>query len=433
MLRVYYYASLLLWPFIWLYVRVRLIRGKEDVIRLGERFGRAPLPRPKGKLIWIHGASVGESNSVVPLMNRLSELYPAMSILLTTGTKSSAKTIQGRLPERAFHQYVPVDAPRAVKRFIKHWKPDLAIWVESELWPNLVQHTHMNKIPMMLINARISKRSYSRWLRFRNAFLTLMNGFQIIFAGSDEDARLYKNLGASNVHSVGNLKYDAPTLPADPSVTSGILGKIGDRRIWVASSTHAGEEEMIAEAHVKLREVFPELLTILVPRHATRGQEIAELLARRKLTVSARSKKQKILPETDMYVADTMGELGIFYRLAGIVFIGGSLVPHGGHNPIEPAQLDCALLCGPHMHNFEGMCQYLKQEQALIEVDSAESLVREVGELLRDHDLQEAKANAAHRAVEERQGAVEPIVQNIAKMLQLPLPEEEAQITGDKT
>lgn len=423
LLTLYCLLSYPLYPLVWLWLRWRIKKGKEDPLRIKERFGKTSLLRPNGKLVWLHAASVGESNSIVPLLDALHAHFPELNMLVTTGTVSSSRTIKDRLPERAFHQFVPIDLLPCVRRFLKHWKPDAAIWVESELWPNIILQSHARNIPMALINARMSDDSHQRWLTFRSSFLTLMSCFTLRFAGSKDDLRKFKNLGIHDIRDVGNLKYDAPALPADSKTTSRLLNNMGDRRIWLAASTHPGEELIIGKIHKELKETFPELLTLLVPRHADRGPDIVRELSKQKLTISCRSKNQILLPETDIYVADTMGELGIFYRLSGIVFIGGSLVPIGGHNPIEPAQLDCAVICGPHMFNFRGICRELMDETALVQVKTAEDLSEKVSELLRDHEQQEQQAQRALDAVKSKGGVVNTLISELAPLLGEPLPE----------
>ncbi len=410
MLKAYRILSTLLHPAIIAWLRWRTAKGKEDPKRRSERFGQANIPRPDGQLVWIHAASVGEAHSVLPLIEALCERYPQANILLTTGTVSSSTLMQSRLPERAFHQFVPVDTPLAVKRFLSYWQPDLAIWVESEFWPNLLRMTRQRNCPIVLVNARMSDRSYKRWQRHRGFITQLLNCFHTIYAGSRDDKSKFRRLGAEQTEYIGNIKYDAPKLPADPKTTSAILGKIGDRRVWLAASTHEGEEEKIAEVHRALKETYSDLLTIIVPRHAHRGEEVVQALSGQKFTVSCRSKQQVILPETDIYVADTMGELGIFYRLTGIVFIGGSLVPHGGHNPLEPAQLDCAIVCGPHMENFQGMLADLREENAITQVHTLEELQDKVLHLLRDQDMQESLAKNALNLVKTRKGVIANIL-----------------------
>lgn len=413
MIKTYAVLSALLYPLIVLWLKRRAMRGKEDAARMRERLGHLSMSRPQGLVVWVHAASVGEANSVMPLIEVLHDAGEDIHIVLTTGTVSSASMVAKRLPTRAYHQYVPIDVPFVVRRYVKKLNPDIAIWVESEFWPNMLQQIHASNIPLYLVNARMSERSANHWRLLRSQFLRMMQWFDIVYAGSQMDKQRLHHLGVSAVQYVGNMKYDTAALPYDPKQMSQIMQNIGDRRIWLASSTHPGEEEIVAQAHRMAREVFPDLLTLVVPRHPHRSNEICELFKREKLTISKRSKEQIILPETDIYLADTMGELGIFYRLSGVVFMGGSLIPHGGHNPIEPAQLDCAIICGPHFHNFTSIVDDLMSEQAVVIVNDTDSLAEQVCELLRDHDQQEGMASRAHEAVDRQCGAVEVISKEV--------------------
>jgi 3-deoxy-D-manno-octulosonic-acid transferase len=406
-------------PFMGYWLKRRAARGKEDISRMRERLGHLSISRPEGKLVWIHAASVGESSSVMPLIERLLAANESLHIVITTGTVSSAKLLGTRLAERTYHQFAPVDTPRAVKRFMRSLKPDAAIWVESEFWPNLLRETHKCGVPMLLINARLSARSYQRWRFMAGSFAHMMRCFTAIYAGSPTDKQFLHQLGVARVQWAGNLKYDADVLPSDPEQTGKVLGKIGDRHVWLASSTHAGEEACIIDAPRQIREVYADILTIIVPRHPQRGDEIAALLAQHKLTIARRSKTQVILPETDVYLADTLGELGIFYRLAGVGLIGGSLVAHGGHNPIEPAQLDCAIVCGPHMENFANIVADLQEAKALVQVGTPEALAQEVLNLLRDHEAQDAMAKRAHTLVDSKRGASDIIAERVLAELGL--------------
>lgn len=398
-------------------ILLRIYGKKEDKTRIAERFGKASVPRPGGTVVWIHAASMGESLSVLPVIQKLVSDYPSLHIVLTTVTLTSARTIAPKLPERTFHQFAPVDLPWATTGFVKHWKPDLAIWVESEFWPNQMLSMHKTGKPMVLINARISEHSADNWRRAPYAIRTLLSCFRIILAKSDEDASRLKNLGATNVSCVGNLKFSSPALDADPKVTSEILHLIGDRPVWVAASTHAGEEEMIGDVHRILHEKFPRVLTLIVPRHNIRGNEIAAQLTAKKLRVSQRSKQEPIGEETDIYLADTMGELGIFYRVAEIVFIGGSLVPHGGQNPFEPARLDCAVLYGPHMENFSEFCAELEAVGGASRVKDSVDLAGQVEALLRDHEKQDQMANAALEVVKGKQDVLEHVIKQLQPYL----------------
>jgi 3-deoxy-D-manno-octulosonic-acid transferase len=362
---------------------------------------------------------MGESQSVLPLIEALLKEHENLHILVTTGTVTSAKNMASRLPERAFHQYVPVDLEFSVGQFLSHWKPDMVFWVESELWPNLLLMTKEQQIPVILLNGRISRQSAERWHRWPDMIAQILSCFSLILAKSDEDASRFRNLGALQVRSEGNLKFSAPALDADPKITAEIVGKIGDRPAWLAASTHQGEEEIAGEIHKQLSEQFPSLLTVIVPRHNTRGAEIAASLEEKKLNVAQRSKDEAITHETDVYVADTMGELGVFYRIAGIAFVGGSLVPHGGQNPFEPARLDCAILYGPHMEN----CRELELSHAAIRVKDQTELAEKLEELLRDHEKQEELAKAALTAVKEKNEVLGRVQEVIAPYVRLRIDE----------
>lgn len=415
---LYRLITYLLGPLLPLYLRYRLRHGKEDKLRLGERLGHAGFPRPAGPLIWIHAASVGESTSVLPLIQALAERYPTLNILITTVTTSSATLMAKKLPERAFHQFVPIDHPSAIRRFLKHWQPKAAIWVESEIWPNMIYETHRSGCQMTMVNARMSARSFEQWKKHRNLLVPLLDCFDAFYPQSMVDAERLESLGAQGIEYLGNLKYDGAPLPIDSKATGELLGMIGDRPLWLAASTHHGEESACAQVHRVLKELYPELLTIIVPRHAHRGKSIASLIRNEhSLTVSRREKKEPIRPETDIYIADTMGELGIFYRLAGIVFIGGSLVPHGGQNPLEAARLDCALLYGPHMENFSSICRDLEVAGAAKRVASVTSLEEHVDTLLRNQEQQGQMAQAALSLLEKQGGVVEKLIEKLAPAL----------------
>ncbi|MDA1099597.1 MAG: 3-deoxy-D-manno-octulosonic acid transferase, partial [Proteobacteria bacterium] len=331
-------TTILLGPLANWYLRHRLRQGKEDPARVGERLGQAGRARPPGRLVWVHGASVGETISVLPLIQGLLRQDQGLHILLTSGTVTSARIMADRLPSRAMHQYLPIDRPSAVNRFLEHWRPDLALWVESELWPNLIHQTAARGVPMALINARMSERSYRRWRRLPFLIKPLLGAFQVCIAQSAPDAERLATLGAQFVTCHGNLKAASPPLPCDPRNLRLLEMAIDRRPLWLAASTHPGEEAIIGAAHRHLAARFPNLLTILVPRHAARGDEIAAALAAQGLSIARRSQEQPIVPGTEIYLGDSMGEMGLYYRLAAIVFIGGSLVAHGGQKPLEAAR-----------------------------------------------------------------------------------------------
>lgn len=416
--RLYQWLTHLAGPFIDLYLMKRKAIGKEDPERFSERLGHASFPRPSGTLVWVHAASVGEAMSVLPLIKALIERYKTVNILFTTGTVASARMLEKRLPKRAFHQYVPVDRVVTVRRFLKHWKPDLALWVESELWPNLIIEAHKAGCPMVQVNATISPESFERWKRAKSLARRMLGCFSLTLAQDPEDRERLEALGALHTKYIGNLKFDAPALPADPKETGTLVAAIGERPVWVAVSTHPGEETLMAEAHQHIMEKHPELLTIIVPRHPERGAEIAADMAKQHgLKAARRAAESAITEETQVYIADTIGELGIFFRLTGIVFMGGSLVSQGGHNPLEAARLECAILAGPHTEHFSRIYDELKEYKAYQLVDSARHLANTVDALLTDHEAQEALATAAQDLVEKKGGVLDGYLEAITPYL----------------
>ncbi len=327
-------------------------RGKEDPERLHERFGYSSLDRPAGKLVWLHAASVGEAMSILLLLGKLAARFPQTHFLLTSGTVTSARLLDSRLPANAMHQYVPVDIPTAVQRFLAHWRPDMVLWVESELWPNLLAGLRERNIPAALLNARLSQKSQRNW-RLARAWLREMLGtFSLCLCQTEEAQPLLTALGAKNAGYVGNLKFAALPLPDDAFGREQLVAALAGRPAWLFASSHPGEDALAITAHQQLRAVLPGLVTIIVPRHPVRGAAIKELGVKAGMHSAQRSLGEKLTADTELYIADTLGELGLFYRLCPVTVVGGSFVPVGGHNPIEPALLNCAIAFGPLMTNF---------------------------------------------------------------------------------
>ncbi len=401
-LSLYRAATYAGYPLIAAYLAYRKAKGKEDLDRFPERLGYASRPRPEGRLVWIHGASVGETLSVLPLVSALLETYPDVSVMVTSGTVTSANLMGKRLPERAFHQYIPVDCVSCVKRFVDHWKPDLALWIESEFWPNMLSAVREAGIPLVLLNGRISDRSFARWKKMPKFSAEIQALFSESFGQTDMDAERLKILGAKKTACVGNLKFAASDLPYDAEEFKRLSEKIGGRPCWIAASTHAGEDEPVAFAHTETRGKIPDIFTILAPRHPHRANEIEGILTGAGLKVARRSRGDDILPETDVYLADTIGEMGLFYRLASVAFVGGSLIPFGGQNIIEPAKLEKAVLCGPYMMNFKEITARAKAADALTVVDDKERLAEALTLLLTDkEELERKQKNAAAFATAE--------------------------------
>ena len=404
-------------PLAIVYLERRRKRGKEDARRFRERQGVPSAARPQAPLLWLHAASVGEATAMLALIERLLQARPALEILVTTGTVTSAHLLESRLPPRARHQFVPVDLPRWVARFLDHWRPDLALWVESELWPNLILATHARGIPMVLVNGRLSAGSYARWQKWPGLIGPILGTFSLCLAQDEEQARRFRRLGAREVGTVGDLKAAAASLPVDRAQLKALSRQIKTRPLWLAASTHAGEEEIAARVHHQVAADHPGLLTIIVPRHPARGDAIHAMLAARGLRVARRRSSEPITDQTDVYLADTMGELGLFYRLAEIAFVGGSLVAKGGHNPFEAARLHCAVLHGPNIGNCSGMTAELDVAAAAETVFDAGGLARAVSTLLRDRPLRDKRAAAGKRVAAASLEILEAVLMRIAPWL----------------
>ena len=379
----------------------RLAKGKEDALRLHERRGVGTINRPEGSLIWIHGASVGESLSVLPLVEDLVSIRPDLNFLITTGTTTSASLMVDRLPKNAFHQFIPVDYPPYVNKFLDHWKPDVAIFVESEFWPNLIKQTRKNVAMMAIVNGRISPKSYRNWKKRPRSIRYLLSAFDLIIAQDHDNAARLRDLSSRDVMLFGNLKNAASPLPANSHAEDMLRKQMGDRPRWLAASTHPNEEEMIFDAHCILRDEFPTILTTIAPRHPERGDYIAQIAASYNLRTAQRSKGDDINADVDIYIADTLGELGSFYRINDIALVGGGLTPKGGHNPLEPARLENAILHGPHIFNFNETYNEMRRAGAAALVRNDRDIAAAVKRLLSDDKTRYALARLAGKTAHE--------------------------------
>jgi 3-deoxy-D-manno-octulosonic-acid transferase len=400
-----------------LYLDRRRAAGKEDPARQAERFGVASRARPAGPLVWIHAASVGEANSVLVLVGRLLDGAPDLTVLMTTGTVTSAELMSRRLPQRAIHQYVPVDLPGAVDRFLDHWRPDAVLWTESEIWPNLLAGIRARAIPAALVNARMSQRSFTRWRAVPGLIGSLLSTFQVTLAQTEGDADRLRRLGALGVASVGNLKFSAEPPPAPGAAMAALNAALDGRLVWLLASSHPGEDEIAAAVHAALAPALPDLLTVVVPRHAHRGGAIVELMQARGLTVRRRSDGGLPAAADAVYVADTMGELGLFYRAAPVVCMGGSFVPHGGQNPVEPALLGCAVLYGPHMFNFDEITHKLEAAGGALPVADQSALTHAARRLLTDDGARARIVAGAARVTEDNRRIVDRALGALAPVL----------------
>ena len=414
MLSLYRSAAWLATPFLRRHLARRIPLGKEERGRIDERYGLASLPRPAGRLGWLHAASVGETQSLLTLIGALCKREANLSLLVTTGTVSAARLLERQAPPRTLHQYLPLDRRAWVESFLAHWHPDFALWVESEFWPNLLAEAARRDIPMALVNGRLSARSLGRW-RFAGALIhPLLRRFAVVLAQDETQAGRLHALGASAPQCLGNLKFAADPLPVDQTALDAMKGQLAGREVWLAASTHAGEETIIAAAHRELAPRHPRLLTIIVPRHAERAPAIAAEFLAEGLRFAQRSRQEKIGENTEIYLADTMGELGLFYRLAPVALVAGSY-RWQGHNPIEPALLGAAILSGPRVGNFHEIYQCMQAANA-VTIAAETELAPAVDRLIAD--AERAGMRARRFAEGERNGILEGILTALAPVIQ---------------
>jgi 3-deoxy-D-manno-octulosonic-acid transferase len=404
-LRAYRLFSTAMTPLTPLFLARRQRLGKEHGLRLGERRGVSAKGRPHGPLVWLHGASVGELISVLPLIERIHARE--VNLLVTSGTVTSGGLAEQRLPRDVIHQFVPIDVPYFVRRFLDHWEPDLALFVESELWPNIMIETSRRAVPMILINGRLSANSFRRWQHAPATIGDLLRRLDLCLARTPADAERLSELGARHVVTAGDLKLDGPAPPADRDKLAALQRAVAGRPLIAAASTHEGEEAAMVDAHLKLRANFPNLLTVIAPRHPERGESVAELARAAGLAARLRSRGELPDATTEIYIADTVGELGLIYRLAPIVFIGGSLIKHGGQNPIEPAKLGATILHGPHVANFAEIYAALDEAHGAELIVDATKLTAGLAAMMAQPDVRAGVADAAYRTVTALGGALE--------------------------
>ena len=386
-------------------LRWRQRHGKEDAARKGERLGLPGRERPKGRLVWVHASSVGETIAALPLIDRLT--VRGLTVLLTTVTVTAAEVAKSRLPAGALHQFVPIDTPGAVDRFLEHWRPSLVLFTESELWPTMLKAVHSRALPLVVINARISERSFRSWRRFAPIAQAVLGRADLFLAQTPADAGRLKTLGANRVVVSGNLKFDVPPPPADEAALADLRQQIGGRPTLVAASTHSGEEAAIIAAHLTLKQAGIPILTIVAPRHPERGDAVGELVENAGLTLGRRSRADRIRQETEIYLGDTIGEMGVWYRLADVAFLGGSMVPRGGQNPIEPAKLMAPIVHGRHVGNFREVYDALAAADAVVAVDDATTLADTVKRLIQDRGGRDRLAKSARGCVDKSAGALD--------------------------
>ncbi len=414
---LYRLGGMIIRPATPLVLKWRVSKGKEIPERLGERYGRPGCDRPEGPLVWLHAASVGETIAVLPLIRKLRA--ERIHVLLTTVTVTASRIAAERLPAGAMHQFAPLDYKPFTEAFLDHWRPDIAIFVESEMWPQAVMSLAARSVPLVIANGRMSERSFAGWRRFGSVVSHMFSRVSLCLAQSGRDGERYAALGVPKVVVTGNLKFDSPALSVAPEALAAFRGMAGARPLWLASSTHPGEDEIVIAAHRRLAVLHPGLLTVIVPRHPERGGDIAGLAAVGGLGVVQRRTGEPLGADTAIYVADTLGELGLFYRAAPVSFVGGSLVPHGGQNPIEPVTLGSAVIHGPHVHNFTDVYAALDGlPDAGAVVTDADELAEEADRLLRDESLRARRVAAAQAALAPFTGALVATMEALSLMLE---------------
>ncbi|MGE0844655.1 MAG: 3-deoxy-D-manno-octulosonic acid transferase [Flavobacteriaceae bacterium] len=417
-LSAYRGATTLLAPLAGKILRRRLRQGKEVAERIGERIGNPGLARPQGPLVWFHAASVGETNAILPLMHRIARRYPQVKLLLTTVTVTSAQMASTRMPEGTIHQFAVLDTPAPVKRFLDFWKPDLTVFAESEIWPNMLMQLKARGIPAALVNGRMSDRSFKRWKLAPQTVGWLLNAYTVCLAQSDADTRRLRELGARHAQRTGNVKFDVPAPAASAMDLAAFRSALGTRPVWVAASTHPGEEAVVLEAHVRAMRSHKGLIVLLAPRHPERAREIVGMAAKLDLKTSVRSTSRLPREGDDVFVFDTIGELGLAYRLSETAFIGGSLAKRGGQNPIEPAKLHTAILHGPYTFNFADAYAALDELGGAELVDGPLKLAQSVERLVANPAARRLRAEAAASAIEPLGGALDRSFAALAPLIE---------------
>ena len=399
-------------------LRARARRGKEDAARLPERLGIASAPRPPGRLAWLHGASVGEGLSLLPLVEALALADPTLNLLITSGTRTSAELLGRRLPPTARHQFAPVDGPKASARFLNHWRPELAVLAESELWPNLILGARARGARTALVSARLSPASLRGWARAPAAARSVLAGFDLVLAQDGETAAGLVRLGARDDGRL-NLKLAGAPLPVDAVERDELRARLDGRPVLLAASTHPGEEALVLEVFGFLKDRPERPLLILVPRHPERGPAVEALARGQGLVVARRAADQPLTQSVEVYVADTLGELGLWFSLARAALVGGSLVAGvGGHNPLEPARLGCPVLSGEHVQNWTGVYADLVAQDAVRLVGARAGLAGAFAEALTAPADLQAQAGRAQGFAEAQSGAVEHAAQRLIALLE---------------
>ncbi len=423
-LHLYRFLMFILKPFVRPVLFLRRRKGLEtkDAKRKGERFGFASVKRPNKKIVWFNAASVGESNSIIPVIDEILKKAPDCFVLVTTTTVTAAENMAKKLSgKNAVHQFLPVDRRAYVDRFFEYWKPSVGFFVDSDFWPNLILSAKDHNVPLVLLNGRVSNKSFAKWKENLQFIKPLASAFEFTFGKSDDDCKKLSVMGFKNPVCVGNLKYGVPPLSFDKTEFKNLSDQIGKRHMFVVSSTHPGEEELCLSAFMIVKKRFPDVLMVIAPRHPARGEEIKSLVETNGLKAVLRSCGAKITKDLDVYIADTMGELGLFYNLSEVAFVGGSLVKWGGHNPMEPARLHNAVLSGKYVHNFQETYDLLKAEKAVVIVEDDKDFASKIKGFFENPDVQKDYMSRAFYVAEREADVLSRVMDKLDPVLKLHL------------
>jgi 3-deoxy-D-manno-octulosonic-acid transferase len=424
LLKIYQIFSVIILPFLFILILWRKKKFKEHPHRFLERLAITKIVKPQNsQLFWVHAVSVGESNSAWVLIENLLKFSEKITILFTSTSTTSAQIIEQKILQnelfknRVIHQFLPIDSYFIVKKFLNYWKPRACIFVESEIWPNFIYCARKKAILSFLINARISKKTASKWLFLKKLGFNIFDYFSTIFAQSAQDKNLLQNLTKNTVFYEGNLKSQNPKLEVDVKKLQELKMQIGARKIWLCASTHEGEEELILQTHQRLKKQFSDLLTIIVLRHPNRADKVCELF--KNINFSQRSKNQNIFESTEIYLVDSLGELGTFYSLTNFAFIGGSLLKIGGHNPFEAIQLNCVVITGLEVFNFAEIYNELHQKNACEIVKNIDELYEIIKNFLQNPNGALSYNDNAKKAIEVSQNISQKIIKKLDEILML--------------
>ncbi len=366
-----------------LIILIRLIKKKEDPIRYKEKFTFFSKKRKKGNLVWFHGASVGELMSVIPLIEKLEKNKNIKQILVTTSTLSSSKIFNKFKLIKTVHQFFPVDTNYLSKKFLKYWKPNLAIFIDSEIWPNMLTNLKKKSINHILLNARITKKSFKRWSILGSFSENLFKGFNYTYPQNDETKKYLKYFQVKKIKKIGNLKFSESIFDSNKSINLGLRKFLDNKKYWCAASTHEGEEVIAANVHINLQKKIKNLVTIIIPRNIQRTQTIINMFLQLGLKIHVHSNGKKIPKNTQIYIVDTYGESKTFFKISKVVFLGKSLTVQGGQNPLEPARFNCNILHGPNVSNFYEIYKLLDENKISFKINNQNQLTKKIKELLK--------------------------------------------------